>query len=323
MAEKRLKVYFLGSGEIGMPVLRKLAESPEIDLIGAGSQPDRPGKRGGKLIPTAITRTALALGINPDRPESVNDGTYLEHLRALAPDMVVVISYGQLLKEEILHLPKFGCINIHASLLPKYRGASPIQQVILHHEAETGVSFMAMAAGLDTGDVYARKILKLTGLERAGQLEMALGFLAADTCVEVLCGIASGALTREEQDHDLAIVCRKIRKEQGLMDFRRPARDLEAMIRAFDPWPGACFDLELPDREVRVTVCEAEIVQRAGEPGSILECSARRGWIIACKDKAISLKTISIPGKRVMPATGFLNGLRGAPMRIKIAKDEK
>ena len=311
-----LKVCFLGSGEIGVPVLQALAQAPEIELVGVGSQPDRPGKRGGKLIPTPITAAAAELGIPADRPDSVNDPAYLDKLRGLAPDVILVIAYGQLLKADILALPRLGCINVHASLLPKYRGASPIQSAILARDKETGVCFMEMEAGLDTGPVYARLHLPLAGNERADLLEAALGRLAADAVEKVLLGIASGELVKTPQDHARATVCRKIRKEQGVMDFRRPAAELEAMTRAFYPWPGANFLLELPDREVRITVCEAEIVPGQGTPGEILSHD-KHGWIIMCQDAALSLKTVSVPGKKTMPATGFLNGLRGAPMRVK------
>ena len=315
-----LKIYFLGSGEIGVPVLQVLAKAPEIALVGVGSQPDRPGKRGSALIPTPVTAAAAELGFTADRPDSVNDPDYLAHLRELAPDMIVVIAYGQLLKAGVLALPRLGCVNVHASLLPKYRGASPIQSAILARESETGVCFMEMETGLDTGPVYACEKLPLDGTERADELEAALGRLAADAAVRVLTGIADGKLVKTPQDPAAATVCRKIRKEQSVMDFRRPAAELEAMIRAFRPWPGANFVLILPDREVRITVCEAEIVPGNGKPGEILSCD-RHGWTIMCRDAALELKTVSIPGKRTMPATGFLNGLRGAPMRVKMEED--
>lgn len=314
---QRLKIYFLGSGEIGLPVLRTIAGAPEIELLGVGSQPDRPGKRGKNLIPTPVTQEAEKLGFAADRPDSVNDPDFLDHLRKLAPDMIVVIAYGQLLKAEILALPRFGCINVHASLLPKYRGASPIQSVILAGEKETGVCFMEMAAGLDTGAVYGCERLPLNGTERADLLEMALGKLAAKSAVKTLCDIAAGKLVKQEQDHGSATVCRKICKNHGWMDFRRPAAELYAQIRAYYPWPGAYFEVTLPDKEVRITVCDAAIVPGSGEPGTILSCD-KRGWIIMCQDAALSLKSVSIPGKRVMPVADFLNGLRGAAMRVKM-----
>ena len=315
--DRPLKIYFLGSGEIGLPVLRTIAHAPEIELVGVGSQPDRPGKRGKNLIPTPITQEAAVLGYKADRPASVNDPDFLQKLCNLAPDIVLVIAYGQLLKAQILALPRFGCINVHASLLPKYRGASPIQSVILAGEKETGVCFMEMAAGLDTGAVYACERLPLVGTERADLLESALGELAAKSAVEILCGIADGRLVKQEQDHGCATVCRKICKDYGFMDFRRPAAELYAQIRAYYPWPGAYFELELPEKEVRITVCDAAVVPGSGEPGSILSCD-KRGWVIMCQDAALSLKSVSIPGKRVMPVTDFLNGLRGASMRIKM-----
>ena len=315
--EKRLKIYFMGAGDIGLPVLRTLTNAPEIELVGVGSQPDRPGKRGKNLISTPITQEAATLGFDADRPASVNDPDYLAKLRALDPDMIVVIAYGQLLKADILALPRYGCINVHASILPKYRGASPIQSVILAGEKETGVCFMEMAAGLDTGAVYACEKLPLDGTERADLLETALGELAAQSAVQVLCGIANGSLVKQEQDHGSATVCRKISKDHGRMDFRRTAAELYAQIRAYYPWPGAYFELELPDKELRITVCDAQIQPGSGEPGTIL-CCDKRGWIIMCQDAALSLKSVSIPGKRTMPVNDFLNGLRGAAMRVKM-----
>ena len=179
---------------------------------------------------------------------------------------------------------------------------------------------MEMAAGLDTGAVYACEKLPLDGTERADLLESARGELAAKSVVPVLNGIADGSLVKQEQDHGSATVCRKICKDHGQMDFRRPAAELYAQIRAYTPWPGAYFELELPDKEIRITVCDAVIEPGSGEPGTILSCD-KRGWSIMCGDAALSLKSVSIPGKRTMSVTDFLNGLRGAVMHIKMKEN--
>ncbi|MBQ6352463.1 MAG: methionyl-tRNA formyltransferase, partial [Lentisphaeria bacterium] len=253
-----MKIYFLGSGEIAVPVLRACIASPELELLGVGTQPDRAAGRRGRLSPTPVGMAAAESGLAADKTPDVNAPEFLEKLRALAPDMVLVVSFGQLLRQTLLELPRFGCVNVHASLLPRYRGASPIVQALLHRDAATGVCFMRMDKGLDTGAVYRTLEFPLRGDEYADALELELGELAGRAVAETLTGIASGRYLPVEQDHAAATVCRKIRKEDAWIDWRRDAADIAAMVRAYHPWPGARC-------KVRRTSGDSVLTLRRGE----------------------------------------------------------
>ncbi len=315
---EKIRIYFLGSGAIAVPVLRRLATSEEVALLGVGTQLDRPAGRGGRLTPTPVGSAGEELGLTVERIPRVNDEAFLDRLRLLNPHFLLVVSFGQLLKAPLLALPEMGCINIHASLLPRYRGASPIVSVIRNREARTGISFMKMECGLDTGPVYKSVPIELVGTERADRLERQLGEMAAETVVPVLRGILDGRLLPVAQDHQAATCCSKIRKTDGRIDWRRPAREIEAMTRAYSPWPGAFFALRTGDREFPVTVVTAAVhAELSGAPGEVLRRD-KHAWVIGCGEGALELLTVSAPGKREMTATAFLNGLRGAEMSLPV-----
>ncbi len=323
MTSEKLRIYFMGAGPIAVPVLRKLAAAGEIELVGVSTQPDRPAGRGGRTTPTPVGAAAEELGLAVDKVQSVNTPEFLEHLNALRPDMILVISFGQLLRDGVLNLPRYGCINVHASLLPKYRGASPIVSAILNQDDRTGVAFMAMERGLDTGAVFYTEPVGLVRTERADRLELLMGEVAAAAAVPVLCKIASGELRAVPQNHAQATFCTKIRKSDGKIDWRKSAMAIEAMSRAYSPWPGAYFDLQLPDRSIPLTVVTARVLpERCGHPGEVLQCD-KRGWVIGCGQGALELLTVSAPGKREMTSTAFLNGLRGAEMHIPVAPGDE
>ncbi|MBQ4106138.1 MAG: methionyl-tRNA formyltransferase [Lentisphaeria bacterium] len=307
-----LKIYFLGSGAIAVPVLQKLAADPSIELVGIGTQPDRPAGRGGRMAGTPVADAADALGLTAERLTSVNDPAFLARLREMAPQIVLVVAFGQLLKADILALPPSGCVNIHASLLPRYRGASPILSVIRDREPATGVCFMQMEKGLDTGAVYRQIRRPLDGTETTASLEADLGRLAADAASETLHAIAAGQLTAEPQNEALATHCGKVVKEAGHIDWSRPAAEIEAAVRAYQPWPGARFLCRAAGREITVTLLSAGVVPGSAAPGTNLKCD-KKGWIVACGEDALELRTLAVPGKREMPATAFLNGLREIP----------
>ena len=306
-----LKIYMLGSGPIAVPVLRRLAAAPEaVQLIGVGTQPDRPAGRRQRLEPTPLGAAALELGLEPARWDNVNDGALARLLREREADFMVVASFGQILKEPLLTLPRRGCLNVHASLLPRYRGASPIVHAILNGDRATGVSFMAMERGLDTGKVYTALEMPLDGTETAGELENRLGELAAGSVVAVMRSIASGALPGVPQDPALATLTRKIRKSDGVIDWRRDAAAVAAAVRAYSPWPGAGFRLPLEKGEIRMTVTRARAVPHAGGvPGEIVQAD-RRAWRVACGRDALELLEVVPSGKKPMTGVNFLNGCR-------------
>lgn len=307
----RPKVYFLGSGAIAVPVLRELACDHRIQLVGAGTQIDRPAGRKGVLTPTPLGAFGDSAGIAVERIANVNDSSYLERLKKLAPDFVVVVSFGQLLKSELLELPEYGCVNIHASLLPKYRGASPIVQCILNRDKSTGVALMQMEKGLDTGAVYVTWELPLDGTEFADPLEDALGELAAANTASALLDIIAGTLKSVPQDDEHATVCRKIKKEMGIIDWNRDAYEIEAMTRAYTPWPGAVCMVKTPRGDTRAAVIKAKVREDlSGVPGQSLDCG-KKEIIVACGRFALQILEIAPSGSKAMPAAAFRNGLRG------------
>jgi methionyl-tRNA formyltransferase len=209
---------------------------------------------------------------------------------------------------DILEMPKISCLNIHASLLPKYRGASPIVNAILNRDNSTGNCFMEMEKGLDTGPVYRIDELLLDGSEYADSLEIELGRLAAGSVVQTLLDIASGKLTAVEQDNKLATVVSKIRKNDGIVDWNRNATDIEAMVRAFHPWPGAIFEIKTPKRSLKLSLTEAKVNnEKSGSAGEILQAD-KQGWIIACGSGALEILKVIPQGKKEMRGIDFLNG---------------
>lgn len=304
------KLYFLGSGNIAVPVLDELVNSTKLELVGIGTQQDRLAGRKRQLQPTPVGKYAMVNGLTVDKPASVNDPWFLAKLRECAPDVILVISYGQLLKADILELPKISCLNIHASLLPKYRGASPIINAILNRDSKTGNSFMEMEKGLDTGPVYLTDELPLDSSEYADTLEAKLGKLAARRVVQTILDIIAGKLTAVPQNHQLATVVGKIHKADGIIDWHRTADEIDAMVRAFHPWPGAIFELKMPKRNVKLRITAAkvnnEISARAGE---VVQAD-KQGWVIACGSGALEILEVVPQGKKAMRGVDFLNGCR-------------
>ena len=312
MTEK-LKIYFAGSGKIAVPVLETLCKAPEIEVVGVGTQPDRPVGRKKVLTPTPLGSAAAALGCVLHKFDNINAPEALETIRNCGAQMMVVLSYGQLLKQPLLELPPMGCINIHGSLLPRWRGASPVQQVLLHGEKETGVCFMQMEKGLDSGPVFKSVAMPIPENCGAEALEMMLGELAAKECVETLTQIASGVLKSTVQEHEKAVICRKITREDGFIDWAKEAWQIEAMSRAYENWPGAVFKLRVDGVESFVTVNSAKVVTDApvAAPGTCLSAGNRKKLLIACGKDALEILTLTPAGRKTMPVSAFLNGIRG------------
>ncbi|MDR0933304.1 MAG: methionyl-tRNA formyltransferase [Victivallales bacterium] len=307
----RPKIYFLGSGVIAIPILRAVATAKELELIGVGTQLSRPAGRNRKPTPTPVGAAALEIGIEPEQVPSVNAPDFIERLRRKRPDIVLVVSFGQILRRELLELPSKGCVNIHASLLPRYRGASPIVQCILNQDTETGVSFMAMERGLDTGAVYRTVAIPLDHSEYAGELEFKLGAISAEVAPGILCDIFRGDLEPIPQDGLKATVCTKIRKTDGLIRWTESEMEIEAMVRAYCPWPGAFSAIRSSKGEEFVTLSRvAARRDLSGRPGEVLQAD-KYGLLVGCGRGAIEIFEIAPPGRRSMPATAYLNGLRG------------
>jgi methionyl-tRNA formyltransferase len=261
-------------------------------------------------LPTPVAVFAAAKGLAVDKTADVNGPGFLSAMRALAPDFVVVVAFGQILRRGLLELPRTACVNVHASLLPRHRGASPVAACILAGDATTGVSFMRMDAGLDTGPVYETAEMPLDGNEDAVGLETALGELAAGRIGGVLRRIAGG-LTPVPQDNAAATYAGKVGKRDGALEWRRPAWLIERRVRAYAGWPGVSFGMEAGGRVIRVRVSGcAALAAPSGAPGEVLSADKSR-WIVACGEGALELSRIVPGGKTEMSGADFL---RGRPM---------
>lgn len=307
-----LKLVFLGSGPIAVPILESLCRAETVEIAEVVTQPDRPAGRKRVMTPTPLGEAALRLGIEPLRVEDVNAPEFLAHLEEIAPDMLCVVSFGQILKSPLLALPKSGCVNVHASLLPKYRGASPITQCLLNGDAMTGVAFMEMEKGLDSGPVYRMIECPLDGSEYADALELKLGSIAAAAAAETLCAIAAGELKGVPQDRTMVSVCRKISKREGRFTWSSDASRIERMSRAFYPWPGAVCEYLSPGGGAGVlNIVKAKTVENFDlSPGECADIPGR--LIVGCGNgTALEILELTPSGAKRMSAAAFRNGLRG------------
>lgn len=301
------KVYFLGSGPIAVAPLKTLVDSKLINLVRAGTQMDRPAGRKRLMQPTPVGQWAVENDIDLDKPKSVNDEEFLKKLKDLKPDIIFVASFGQLLKNEILELPAIACVNLHASILPAYRGASPIVSAIIDGIAKTGITFMKMDKGLDTGPIYTIYELTINN-QRADELESELGRLAAEHVEEVLKKIASGELVPMQQEHEKASFASKVKKEDGILDWQEPAEIIARKIRAYYPWPGVSFFMKTKKQPIRINIVNAEVLPNyKGKPGETL-IADKNAWIIACEEGALSLKIVKPEGKGEMTGAEFVRG---------------
>ena len=311
----RVRVYYLASGALGIPALAVLANSEKVELCGVGTQPDRPAGRRRQLQPTPVAAHADAVGIPCQRVPNVNDDAFLNGLDDLRPDVVVVASFGQLLKARLIDLAPHGCLNLHASLLPRHRGASPLQAAILAGDAETGISFMRIDAGLDTGPVYDQARTRLQPTETAGELETRLAELGATQLVQVLGRIVTGELTAIAQATEGVTMARKIRKRDGRIDWSLSAEEIARRIRAYNPWPRTDTTLPAGRRgasRLQITAAEPTEPTLPGTPGTVVTV-AKNEWVVACGKGALRILRVVPEGKAEMSATDFLRGARIAP----------
>ncbi len=319
ISAKQLRVYFLGSGLIAIPVLGKLLASDFIDLVGCGTQPDRPQGRKRRMTATPVGQFCEENNLAVDKPDSANSPDFLERLRSLQPDLVLVFAFGQILAKQLLNLPPLGCVNIHASLLPKYRGAAPVNAAILAGDKTTGITLMRMTRGLDSGPIFRCFELAMTGKETAPELSDRLANLAADSTEDVLREIADG-LQPVPQNHDEASHAPKITKEDGQINWETSADHVERMVRAYTPWPGAYFFLRASRKTRRITITQASVIDDEANhaPGEIIQAD-KHAWIVACGTGAIKINKLIPEGKKEMTGTEFI---RGCPLHVGISLHE-
>ncbi len=297
----------MGAGKIAVPILKELINSEKIELVGIGTQLDRPAGRKKQMLSTPIGQFCEERNIKVDKIESANNAEFIDYLKQLNPDIILVVSFGQLLKEEILNLPKTSCVNVHASLLPLYRGASPIVACIANGDKKTGVTFMQMEKGLDTGGIYKTLEYPLSNSEYANDLEIKLGELAANHAEEILIKIESKNLLPIKQDDNIATKVGKIYKKDGIINWNESAEVITRKIRAYYPWPGISFVLKGKKRSPKITITNAEAIENNGLAGEVLKAD-KENWIIACENNALHIKRIIPSGKKEMTSDEFLRG---------------
>jgi methionyl-tRNA formyltransferase len=301
----RKRIVFAGTPEFSVPPLRALLAAPH-DLVAVYTQPDRPSGRGRRLSPGPVKEVALDAGVPVLQPPTFSDPVDVAALRALDADLMVVVAYGLLLPTAVLTAPRLGCVNIHASVLPRWRGAAPIQRALLAGDTTSGVTIMRMEEGLDTGPVYLAETVALAPDETGGSLHDRLSVLGAEALLRALPGILDGTAQPTPQDDSHSCYAKKIDKAEAWIDWTRPAVDIERQVRAFDPWPVAQTRLE--DASLRIWRARA-VGGVSGAPGTVMNAD-RNGIDVATGDGLLRVTRLQLPGKRAMGAQDFLNAHR-------------
>jgi methionyl-tRNA formyltransferase len=294
----------MGSPDFSLPTLRALAE--HYDVVGVVTQPDRASGRGRELKPPPVKLLAQELNLPVIQPEKLRQPDAMEQLRLWNPDLIVVAAFGQILRKDVLDLPPHGCINVHASLLPRWRGAAPIHAAILHGDQETGITIMKMDVGLDTGPILGQRAIRLTPEDTAGSVFEKLSQLGADLLIETLPAYLSGKLQPVPQPEEGMTYAPMLKKEEGELDFTQPAEELERRVRAFQPWPGAFMDFD-------GTLLKIHRVHAVAEPGRAQvgqRLIYRDQPAVGAGDGLLILDEVQAAGKKPMSGKSFLAGAR-------------
>ncbi|WP_165667344.1 methionyl-tRNA formyltransferase [Metapseudomonas otitidis] len=299
-----LRLVFAGTPEFAAEHLKALLDTPH-QIVAVYTQPDRPAGRGQKLMPSPVKQLALQHGLPVLQPPTLRDPAAQEELRALAPDLMVVVAYGLILPQVVLDIPRLGCINSHASLLPRWRGAAPIQRAVQAGDAESGVTVMQMEAGLDTGPMLLKVTTPIAAGDTGGSLHDRLAQLGPQAVVQAIAGLAAGTLQGEVQDDALATYAHKLNKDEARIDWNRPADELERLVRAFNPWPICHSTLDGQP----LKVLAAEPAEGRGRPGQILDAS-KDGLTVACGEGALRLTRLQLPGGKPLAFTDLYNSRR-------------
>ncbi|WP_394193875.1 methionyl-tRNA formyltransferase [Pseudoalteromonas atlantica] len=299
---KPLRIIFAGTPDFAARHLQALIDS-EHQIVGVYSQPDRPAGRGKKLKASEVKELALANDLPVFQPASLKSDDALAELSSLNADIMIVVAYGLLLPKAILEAPRLGCLNVHGSILPRWRGAAPIQRAIWAGDDETGVTIMQMDEGLDTGDMLHISRCPIDATETSASLYTKLAELGPTALIETIAKLANGELTAQVQDDELANYAKKLSKDEANIDWSMDATQIERNIRAFNPWP-VCFTKM---GENTVKIYQADVVEQQGTPGTILH-SDKHGIVVACGTHALKITQLQPQGKKPMAVTDFLNG---------------
>ncbi len=298
-----MKIVFMGTPEFSVPCLQALLEDGQT-IAAVFTQPDKPKGRGYHLVPPPVKVCAEAHHLPVYQPATLKDGTALSLLQELQPDLIVVVAYGNILPKAILTLPQYGCINVHASLLPMYRGAAPIQRVILDGQKTTGVTTMQMDVGLDTGDMLMKAEIAIAENETADELHDRLSELGADLIVKTVHAVAEGRLQPEKQDDSQSCYAAMLDKSLSPIDFTKTAQQVHDQVRGLCSWPCATAELNGKRLKIHRTI----LSQGSGQPGQVLSLQP---FIVACGEGAIEILELQPEGKKRMSAQSYLNGLHG------------
>ncbi|MDI1311694.1 methionyl-tRNA formyltransferase [Prosthecobacter sp.] len=299
-----MRVLFIGTGDIGLPSLEWLLNTTKHQVVGVVTQPDKPVGRKQVLTPPQIKVRALAAGLTVMQPLKIRHG--VDELKAFNADVAIVIAYGQILSRAVLDVPPLGCLNVHTSLLPRHRGAAPIQAAIRDGDTETGVTIMFMDEGLDTGDILLMHRLPIASDETGGSLHDKLAQQAPAALEAALDLLATGNPPREKQDESKVTHVRKLTRQDGRLDWTRPAIELDRLVRAFTPWPGTSCLL----KEAQMKIHRAQVINNAEacpEPGTIVSANAD-GILVSCGKGLLNLLEVQIEGGKRLPAADFLRG---------------
>lgn len=305
-----MRVLFMGTPEFAVASLRRLAEDGH-EICGVVTQPDKPKNRGMKLIPTPVKEYAMTLGLDVFQPQKARDGEATDLVRRLAPELIVAAAYGKILPEELLNYPKYGSINVHSSLLPKYRGAAPINWAILNGDEETGVSIMYMVDKLDAGDVISKVKTPIGPDEDAQSLTARLAELGAEALSGAIAAIESGAVVRTAQNEDAATYAPMLSRDLSPIDWTKSAHAINCQIRGLIPWPAASVVVD--GRAMKIFKSQETGEETSAEPGTVLSAD-KRGIAVACGDgKVLCLTEIQADGGKRMPVADYL---RGHPIQL-------
>jgi methionyl-tRNA formyltransferase len=299
-----MRIVFMGTPDFAVPSLRAIVEAGhEVALV--VTQPDRPARRGHHLQPPSVKVAAQELGLPVAQPETVNTPEFVEQLRGVAPDVVVVVAFGQILSRDVLDAPPRGCINVHASLLPKYRGAAPIQYALMKGETITGITTLYMTEQLDAGDMLLQKELPILPKDTYGTLYEKLATLGAETLVETLARLEQGAAQGVPQNHAEATRAPSLKKDAGRIDWNEPANMIVNLIRATNPRPGA-FTTRGGET---LKIWQASVVNRnKGEPGQVCEIRPQEGFVVSAGEGAVLVLELQAENRRRLSAAEWLHG---------------
>lgn len=299
-----MRVIFMGTPDFAAASLKALIDAGH-EIQAAVTQPDKPKGRSGELSPSPVKVLAEKNGIKVYQPVKVREKEFVEVLEGYKPDVIVVVAFGQIIPESILNIPKYGCINVHGSLLPKYRGAAPIQWAVLDGEKETGITTMLMDKGLDTGDMLIKRVVRIEEDETSGTLFEKLMKLGAEALTDTLSGLEKGELIPEKQGESPTDYARMLTKSMGIIDFNNTAAKLDCFVRGMNPWPSAYTVLN----GKTLKIWAAKPIEMKGEAGMVLEVR-KDSFVVACGEGALEIFEVQLEGKKRMSAGEFLKGTK-------------